>query len=323
MPYSQNVYKTAQRRFEARKVKNEQIAAQRRTEIFQTIPEYADLETELAGTMTTSIKAIADRNPDSKEIIRRAMEHNLEIQANMEKLLESHGYPRDYMSRIYYCDKCRDSGVLDDGRCDCYLQLLKVAAAEEFNENSPLKLCRFEDFDLSLYPDNDITPLKLSSRAVMTKNLNICVDFAKNFNGKGKGLLITGLTGLGKTHLSLSIANELIQRGYSVMYNSAPDVLSTLEKESFGRSDTDVMPMITSCDLLILDDLGAEYKSDRIPTFLYEILNTRLNRSLPTIVNTNLDVEELASRYPDRISSRLLSMTILWFYGKDNRFAGK
>lgn len=320
MAYSQKVYETANRRFDARKTRNKQIEEQRRMEIFQAIPEYADLETELAGTMTTSIRAIADKNPDSKEVIRRAMEHNLEIQAEMERMLEAHGYPRDYMSKIYYCDKCRDSGVLDDGRCDCYLQLLKVAAAEEFNENSPLKLCRFEDFDLSLYPDDDITPLKQSSRLIMAKNLSLCTDFAKNFNGSGKGLLITGLTGLGKTHLSLSIANELIQRGYSVMYNSAPDILSELERESFGRSTNDIMPLITSCDLLILDDLGAEYKSDRVLTFLYEILNTRLNRLLPTIVNTNLNVEEIASRYPDRIGSRLLSNTILMFYGKDIRF---
>ncbi len=323
MPYSQKVYETANRRFEARKMKNKQIADQRREEIFQKIPEYSELETELAGTMTTSIQAIADRNPDSKEIIRRAMEHNLEIQADMERLLEAHGYPRDYMSKIYYCDKCRDSGFVEEGRCDCYSQLLKVAAAEEFNENSTLKLCRFEDFDLSLYPDNDTTMLGVSSRTAMAKNLELCVEFAKNFPGNGKGLLITGLTGLGKTHLSLSIANEVIQRGYSVIYNSAPEVLTTLEKESFGRSNTDIMPMITSCDLLILDDLGTEYKSDRIPTFLYEILNTRLNRSLPTIVNTNLDVEELNRRYSDRICSRLLSMRILMFVGKDNRFAAK
>lgn len=321
MAYSPKVIETARKRFDARKMENKLIADKRHEEICKNIRGYGELEVELAGTMTASIQAIAEKKTDSKEIIRRAMERNREIQTQMERLLEEHGYPRDYMSPIYSCSKCRDIGSTDEGWCDCFLQLVKVAAAEEFNKTSMLSLHRFEDFDLSHYPDNDTTPFGKSSRAVMEMNLQACVDFAKEFNGKGAGLLISGKTGLGKTHLSLSIANELIGRGFSVMYNSAPDVLTTLERESFGRSDTDLMPLITSCDLLILDDLGTEYKSDRFPTFLYEIINTRRNRMLPTVINTNLEVDKLAERYQDRICSRLLSMKVLIFWGNDNRFS--
>lgn len=320
MSYSEKVFETARSRFEARKMQAKNEADKRHEEIIKKIPGYSKLEIELANTMTESVKAIADKNPESKEIIRRAMERNVIIQDHMEQLLEQYGYPSNYMSRIYSCEKCRDSGTVDGAWCECFTQLLKVAAAEEFNENSMLTLCRFEDFDLSLYPDNDTTPLGKSSRAAMEVNFNECVEFAKNFNGKGTGLLIVGKTGLGKTHLSLSIANELIQRGYSVMYNSTPSILSTLEKESFGKSDTNTMPLITSCDLLILDDLGTEYKSDRFPTFLYEIINTRRSRMLPTIINTNLSMDEMTERYQDRLCSRMFSMKVMMFFGSDNRF---
>lgn len=303
MPYSKSVYEKAQRRFDERKRNNRYTEDSRREEIYRVIPEFADLDVALAQTMSISIQAVAEKAPDSKEIIRRAMQRNQEIQAQMARLLEEHGYPRDYMDRIYSCPKCRDSGADENGRrCECFSQLLKVAAAEEFNAASNLKLCRFEDFDLSLYPDDDMTPLKKSSRAIMERNLKFCREFAENFSGKGSGILMSGLTGLGKTHLSLSIANEVIQRGCSVMYNSAPEVLSELERESFGRSDKDVMPTITSCDLFILDDLGAEYKSERVQTFLYEILNARLNKDLPTIVNTNIPINSIQSQYPDRIA---------------------
>ena len=271
--------------------------------------------------MTESFQAIAEKKENSKEIVRRAMVHNQEIQADMERLLEDNGYPRDYMSPIYSCPKCRDSGADENGRCECFTKLIKVAAAEEFNKNSMLELCSFEDFKLSYYPDNDAVKTRKSSREIMGSNLKACKDFAENFNGKGKGLLIVGKTGLGKTHLSLSIAKELIERGFSVMYNSAPSILAALEKESFGKSDTDLMPLLTSCDLLILDDLGTEYRSDRYPTFLYEMINTRQARMLPTIINTNLDINEITEHYQGKLCSRILSMDdVLVFCGSDNRF---
>lgn len=321
MAYDLKVMEIATKRFNDRKMQNKLTYDKRHVEICKKIPEYGKLELELANTMTASIQAMAERKADSKEIVRRAMVHNQEIQANMERLLEEHGFPRGYMSPIYSCSKCRDSGTDENGWCECFTKLVKAAAAEEFNKSSLLDLCSFEDFKLSYYPDNDAEKPRKNSREIMESNLKACKDFAENFNGKGKGLLITGKTGLGKTHLSLSIAKELIERGFSVMYNSAPSILSTLEKESFGKSDTDLMPLLTSCDLLILDDLGTEYKSDRYPTFLYEIINTRQARMLPIIINTNLDVNAITERYQGKLCSRILSMDdILVFCGSDNRF---
>lgn len=320
MAYSPKVMETAKKRFNDRKEENKRAYDDRHVEICKKIPEYGKLELELAGTMTESIQAMAEKKEDSKEIVRRAMVHNQEIQANMERLLEEHGYPRNYMSPIFSCPKCRDSGTTEYGWCECFTNLVKAAAAEEFNKSSLLELCGFDDFKLSYYSDSDATKMGKSSRDIMGSNLKVCRDFAENFTGKGKGLLITGKTGLGKTHLSLSIAKELIERGFSVMYNSAPSILSMLEKESYGKSDTDLMPLLTTCDLLILDDLGTEYKSDRYPTFLYEMINTRQARMLPIIINTNLDVNGITERYQGKLCSRILSLDILIFSGSDNRF---
>ena len=69
----------------------------------------------------------------------------------------------------------------------------------------------------------------------------------------------------------------------------------------------------------ILDDLGAENSTDWCVSMLYEIINTRQNRRLPLIINTNLDFDELRDKYQDRLSSRMFSMKILFFEGYDNR----
>lgn len=319
MPYSRKISDTALERFERRKLENKLTAERRHAEVCGAVPEYGALELELADTMTRSIGAIAQKQTNSKEIISKALEENAAIQKKMARLLSESGFPEDYLSPIYTCEKCRDAGTVDGRWCDCFTKLLNVAASEELNASSPLRLCTFESFDLSLYPETVDPLIGEKQRVVMEKNFQDCVKFAESFNGSGYGLLMLGGTGLGKTHLSLAAANDVIKKGYSVIYNSTPELMRQLDKEFFGRSDTDTMQLITTCDLLILDDLGAETKSDRYISMLYEIVNSRLNRHIPMIVNSNLAVDEIKNRYLDRIWSRLFSLHVLLFCGSDNR----
>ncbi len=319
MPYSKKILDTALERLERRKLENKLTAERRHAEVCAAIPEYGALELSLADTMTRSIAAMAERRTDSQEIIAKALEENALIQKKMARLLTGSGFPENYTAPIYTCEKCRDSGSVDGRWCDCFTKLLNVAASEELNASSPLKLCTFDSFDLSLYPETVDPVIGEKQRTVMENNLNDCVKFAESFNGSGCGLLMLGDTGLGKTHLSLAIANAVIKSGYSVVYNSTPELMRQLDKEFFGRADTDTMQLITSCDLLILDDLGAETRSDRYISMLYEIVNSRQNRQIPMIVNSNLAVEEIKNRYQDRIWSRLFSLRVLLFCGSDNR----
>ena len=319
MPYSKKIMDTALERLEQRRLENKHTADRRHIEVSKAIPEYGALELSLADTMTRSFAAIAERQTDSQEIIAKALEENALIQQKMKWLLAGSGFPENYTAPIYTCEKCRDSGILDGRWCDCFTKLLNVAASEELNASSPLRLSTFDSFDLSLYPETIDPVIGENQRTVMQNNLNDCIKFAGNFSGSGLGLLMLGDTGLGKTHLSLAIANAVIKSGYSVVYNSTPELMRQLDKEFFGRADTDTMQLITSCDLLILDDLGAETKSDRYISMLYEIVNSRQNRKIPMIVNSNLAVEEIKNRYQDRIWSRLFSLHVLLFCGSDNR----
>ena len=196
-------------------------------------------------------------------------------------------------------------------------KIARKYAADELNERSPLKLCSFADFDLSLYPDNPAS--EDNPRRIMTDNFNFSLKYAEEFSGHGKGVFMIGKTGLGKTHLSLAIAARVIERDFCTVYISAPELVRTVDNEQFGRSSGDTLSVISDCDLLILDDLGAENSSERSASLLYEVINGRISRSLPIIVSTNYSINELQARYNDRILSRLLSMNVRFFEGNDNR----
>ena len=78
--------------------------------------------------------------------------------------------------------------------------------------------------------------------------------------------------------------------------------------------------MILDCDLLVIDDLGAEFATQFTNAALYNIINTRINYSLPTIINTNLSLKELEEKYTRRISSRIIGeYAVLDFFGYDIR----
>ena len=96
-----------------------------------------------------------------------------------------------------------------------------------------------------------------------------------------------------------------------------------IEKEHFGRSanaETDTLQLLINTDLLVLDDLGSEFQTSFSETTLYNILNSRINLGLPTIISRNLSGKDLHQKYNDRIVSRLLSVyKLLLFVGHDIR----
>ncbi len=97
-------------------------------------------------------------------------------------------------------------------------------------------------------------------------------------------------------------------------------------QEHFGRggSNDDTLDTLLSCDLLILDDLGTEFHKQFYQSTVYNIINTRMNRDLPTIISTNLNHNEISALYDERITSRIYTTyTCLHFVGQDVRVLKK
>jgi len=228
-------------------------------------------------------------------------------------LLAANGYPEAYLDIHYTCNMCNDTGYCDGSYCDCLKKLCGRIAADELNKNAHLKLSDFDTFSLSYYNGDDYFN--------MQKILEFTKQYAETFNENSNSIFMFGKTGLGKTHLSLAIANRVLDKGYSVIYDSAINILRNIEREHFSREhSSDMIDLVMNTDLLILDDLGTEYETPFYNATIYNIINSRLNSGKATIISTNLDLAGIKRRYDERVVSRIISVyTCLAFKGEDVR----
>ena len=282
-------------------------------------PELRKIDLALSETGVKILQASAMGKEGLDERIAALKENNMELQAARRAYLESVGYPADYTDVRYECSKCRDTGFDGVGMCDCMRRELVLAGYESSGIGRLIATQSFESFSLDYYDTVS------GERSQMDGVLGTCRRYASEFNGTGSGsMLFFGTTGLGKTHLSTSVAKEVIDRGYDVVYDTAQNILSDFEFERFGRGYGDTSEVRTAkyfdCDLLIIDDLGTEMTNQFSVSCIYNIINTRINSQKPMIVSTNLTRNEIRDRYSDRITSRLFGDFMpLMFVGKDIR----
>lgn len=321
MKYDGSVYEKAEKEMSLRRTKAEKERELRHSEIVEKFPEVEELERRMAICGLEAAKAIGMNREKSAEFIETLKNHNLAAQRRRAEILKKAGYPADYLEVKYSCPVCSDKGYINGRMCPCYKNLIRTIAYDKLSRISPLTVSTFEDFSLDYYPE---TPLEngVVPRRLMAGNFRYCKNYAENFSLKSPSLILYGATGLGKTHLSLAVAGEVINKGFGVIYGSAQNLLNRLENEKFGRSgqDGDTLSLLLECDLLILDDLGAEFSTAFTLSAIYNIINSRMLTSLPTIISTNLEPGELDKKYDQRIASRILgSFTPVYFCGRDIR----
>lgn len=322
MNYSKEIYEKAQEIIENRRAKaeNNNVSVMK---MFESIePEYKEQRNEMINSVKEVIKAI-DMTPEkAAEFVQQQKIRNLTAQQNIKMLLKKHGLPEDYLEVKYNCPLCEDTGFTGTRLCSCHIEVLKELAFNEASKKSPLKFCSFDDFRLDYYSDEAPSRSEDSPRQKMTDIFNLCKLYAASFDTSSQSIIMRGPTGLGKTHLSLSIAGDVIKKGYNVIYNSAQNIFNELEKERFGKTNTNgaYEAMVLECDLLVIDDLGAEFLTSFTKAALYNIINTRMNSGLPTIISTNLTLIEIENNYTQRISSRIIGEYLdLCFAGNDIR----
>ncbi len=319
MSYTTETYDKAQTILDRRKERATLEAQSRIDEISNEIPELKTIQTKLAQVGLNISKAfLTSKNPQA-EIDKLRIE-SLALQDRKKKILKENGYSEDALSIKYTCPACEDTGFINGRRCKCYINLLKEIERAKIEKIAPIDECTFESFDTNYYPQemDGVCPKKKAE--IIKEN---CKRYATSFTKRSKSLLFMGNTGLGKTHLSLAIANVVINRGYSVIYGTAQNILRDLQNENFGRTDNlrYFENEILSTDLLILDDLGTEFKNQFTVSCLYNIINSRLCAKLPTIISTNYTFEELEEKYDQRITSRITGQySTLILVGNDIRY---
>ena len=131
----------------------------------------------------------------------------------------------------------------------------------------------------------------------------------------------------GKTFMSNCIAAELLKKGKTVLYQTAPVLLESVIDFKLNKnknSGDNILKSVLETDLLIIDDLGTETLNSMKLSELFTIINTRIlnlnNRITKTIISTNLGINDIFANYQDRIGSRIAGFyDIYYFFGEDLR----
>lgn len=307
MAYRRSVYIKAKNILAERRRKAENEQEQRRAAAIAVCPEIAEAEREMAAYAAEVIKSVS-MGKDAEQFVLNISKKNLASQEKRKNALIGAGFPEDYLEVKYTCPICHDTGSHGGYYCKCYLELIKQTAKDELGVAPSMKKCTFENFDVNYYSDEKDAALSVSPRRLATGTLRFCKSYAEDFSRSSRNIIITGKTGLGKTHLSLAIANRVIDRGFDVYYASIHSVMDALQKEQFSRErvSESITDRLFKSDLLILDDLGAEFLTQFTVASLYNIVNSRINSGAPMIISTNLTLSELEERYSQRVASRII-----------------
>ncbi|MBQ8510264.1 MAG: ATP-binding protein [Clostridia bacterium] len=319
MGYNRDNYIRIRQEYATKNLQAKEAAQRRADELHAKYPELLKIDRVLSETGLRIFKESMKGREGLEERIAKLRESNQELQQMRASYLQSLGYPADYTSVKYECEICQDTGFVGTKLCECMRRDLILAGYESSGIGRLIQTQSFETFRLDYYSRSP------EERRNMEHILDICRRYADDFTAdKGANLLFCGTTGLGKTHLSTAIAKVVIERGFDVVYDTTQNILSDFEYERFSRSYNDTTEPRTGkyfdCDLLIIDDLGAEMTNQFTLSCLYNVINTRINHSQAMIISTNLTQKDIRERYSDRITSRLFGeFTALLFVGKDIR----
>ena len=132
----------------------------------------------------------------------------------------------------------------------------------------------------------------------------------------------------GKTFMSNCIANEILKKGKTVLYQTAPVLLESVIEYKMSKlknTSENIYDSVLNTDLLIIDDLGTETLNSMKLSELFTIINTRIlnlnNKITKTIISTNLNINDIFNHYEERIGSRIAGYyDIYYFFGDDLRF---
>ncbi|MGE4284613.1 MAG: ATP-binding protein [Clostridia bacterium] len=324
MAYDKQVYSQIIKSYEALQDKQKAELEHKKGEIYKEIPRIEEIDRQLYETGLSLVRQLFQHSSETEDIIEQIRQKNIDLNMEKGELLSVHGYPADYLTIRYKCKTCKDTGYENNQLCSCFRQKLIEAAYAQSNLAAILDTQNFDNFDFSYYTTSTDSESKISPRQNMQDIFQKCIDFVTNFDKSDQNLLLYGGTGLGKTFLSSCVAKDLLDKGKTVFYQTAYKTFGLLEDYKFNKSDSladkHQIDKLFDVDLMIIDDLGSEFINTYTSSVFFNILNTRLMDKRKTIINTNLNIEELTELYSERVISRLLGHYLpLKFFGEDIR----
>ncbi len=256
-------------------------------------------------------------------ILHKNKAQQLELQQEIEQLMDarhtllaSYGLDERIYKPQWNCPICEDRGYKADGTlCACYQQERMQEILARSGMSAVMQQYRFENFELTGFDNpQDIR-----------KKVQWCKDFANQIvqGNCRESLFLRGDVGRGKTHLSSAIANRVLEGGKTVIYKRAADLFDMIRQYKYEEGSqrwNEVFEQLVNCDLLVIDDLGAERATDFVTEQLVLLLEERNYRSKPWIINSNLTLNQIQNNYNTRVSDRIMERATLYSLERTNSY---
>ncbi len=215
-------------------------------------------------------------------------------------------------------------GITKKVRCICKCRKAELAAEEEARKNEE-RLRKIEELRKTGFVDKQLLSWTFynddGSHPAIMKAARNYVDNFKTLKENGKGLLLYGDVGTGKTYVAAAIANALVDKGVPVMMTNFSRIANKLQ-ESFDGKQV-YLDKLNMFDLLVIDDLAAERKTEYMQEIVFTVVDARYRSGLPMIITTNLSIaaiknatETAEKRVYDRILEKCFPIEVK---GKSHR----
>lgn len=213
----------------------------------------------------------------------------------------------------YKCDLCEDRGIIISGgkakKCSC-TKNNSLRLRSLFGE--ALQKANFDNFDFSYYNNAHFADEEIRDRENAVRTHREAKNFVELLlaGQKPKGLVLMGNVGSGKTHLAAAITNALQSNDIYALFVVVPELLDELRAtyRNDGLDESKIMDSAKNSPVLILDDLGAHNYTEWTRNKIFSLLNFRLMHALPTVITTNLIMEEMEEYLGERTSSRVVEL---------------
>lgn len=289
-------------------------------DIYDRVPALKAVENERNAAGARQVQARLAGDPDALPNYHKKL---AELNTRRAEIMQAHHLTAADFEIHYLCPDCHDTGYQGREVCHCLKQALTDAAFSRFDLSPRARLENFDTFELKYYTD-DKPEHGPSPRRYMAAMKQLMMNYCADFEAQHDNYLFYGAPGLGKTFLSNCVANALIEKGKNVIYITAEHLINLVREAVRDGNDRTLSDSLSDCDLLIIDDLGAEYQTAFSDDQLFQIINDRILGDGPMLISSNLSPKEIQTRYNTRLASRMIGhFKALHFVGTDIRMIKK